>query len=42
MRCVSLCVNESVRASVCMSGWVGKRERVCVCAIERVFVCVCV
>ena len=26
-----VCVNESVRACVCVGGWVGKRERVCVC-----------
>ena len=26
-----MCVNKSVRACVCVRGWIGKRERVCVC-----------
>ena len=30
-----MCVNESVRTCVCVGGWVGKRERECVCDKER-------
>jgi len=35
-----MCVNEIVRAWVCVRGWVGKRESVCVCYREGVHVCV--
>ena len=31
---------KSVRACVCVGGWVGKRERVCVCDREGVRACV--
>ena len=41
-RCACACVNESVRACICVGGWVSERESVCVCATERVCVCVCV
>ena len=37
-----MCVNKSVRACSCVSGWVGKRESVCVCDREGVRVCACV
>ena len=30
-RGVCVCVNECARACVCVDGWVGKRECVCVC-----------
>ena len=35
-----MCVNESVRACVCVGGWVGKSVGVCVCDREGVRVCV--
>ena len=39
-RGLCVCVNESVRAGICVVGWVSKRERVYVC--DREDLCVCV
>ena len=42
LRDVCVCVvNESVRACVCVGGWVGKRVRECVCDREGVRACAC-
>jgi len=37
-----VCVNESVRACVCVRGWVGGKERESVCVRRRGCACVCV